>query len=176
MLKALTSIFSSIFSVSISVVRGAEELVVGVIYDPTRDEMFTAEAGSGAYLDNDRLSVTAQGELAHSLLVTGFPYDLRTNPDNNLNHFAAFATRARAVRRLGSAAIDLAYVACGRFDGYWELRLNLWDWVAGVLMVREAGGMATTFDGSEKVLAGHETLLATNGRIHQQMLETLNGS
>jgi myo-inositol-1(or 4)-monophosphatase len=108
-----------------------------------------------------------------SLLVTGFPYDVRTNPNNNINHYSTLALRSRGVRRLGSAALDLAYVAAGRLDGYWELRLNPWDWAAGVLMVREAGGQVTTMTGGQKVLAGDETLLATNGLIHERMIEAL---
>ena len=161
-----------IFSVSIACVR-AEQLLLGVIYDPTREELFHTLAGEGAFLNEAPIRVSAATTLDESLLVTGFPYDIRTNPDNNLSYFNALAVRARAVRRLGSAALDLAYVAAGRFDGYWELRLNPWDWAAGVLLVREAGGRATTFGEDEKVLDGDATLVATNGRIHEQLITAL---
>ena len=161
-----------IFSVSIACVR-AKELLLGVIYDPTREELFHTLAGVGAFLNEAPIRVSAAATLDESLLVTGFPYDIRTNPDNNLSYFNALAVRARAVRRLGSAALDLAYVAAGRFDGYWELRLNPWDWAAGVLLVREAGGRATTFAEDEKVLDGDPTLVATNGRIHEQLITAL---
>jgi len=161
-----------IFSVSIACVR-VEELLLGVIYDPTREELFHTLAGEGAFLNEAPIRVSAATTLDESLLVTGFPYDIRTNPDNNLSYFNALAVRARAVRRLGSAALDLAYVAAGRFDGYWELRLNPWDWAAGVLLIREAGGRATTFGEDEKVLDGDATLVATNGRIHEQLITAL---
>ena len=164
-----------IFSISIACVR-ADELLLGVIYDPTRDELYHAVAGEGAFLNETPVRVSAADMLGESLLVTGFPYDIRTNPDNNLDYFNRLALRARAVRRLGSAALDLAYVAAGRFDGYWELRLNAWDWAAGVLMVREAGGRATTFSEDEKVLGGDATLVATNGQIHDELLAVLNSS
>ena len=161
-----------IFSVSIACVR-AKELLLGVIYDPTREELFHTLAGEGAFLNEAPIRVSAAATLDESLLVTGFPYDIRTNPDNNLSYFNALAVRARAVRRLGSAALDLAYVAAGRFDGYWELRLNPWDWAAGVLLIREAGGRATTFAEDEKMLDGDPTLVATNGRIHEQLITAL---
>ena len=161
-----------IFSISIACVSG-EGLLLGVIYDPTRDELFHTLAGEGAFLNEVPLRISAANTLDDSLLVTGFPYDIRTNPDNNLDYFNRLALRARAVRRLGAAALDLAYVAAGRFDGYWELRLNPWDWAAGVLMVREAGGRATTFSEDEKVLDGDATLVATNGHIHRELVGAL---
>ena len=160
------------YSVSIGLMAG-DRILAGVVYDPSRDELFHASEGGGAWLGDQRLQVSETHVLEDSLLVTGFPYDLRTNPDNNLDHFSEFAVRSRAVRRLGSAALDLAYVAAGRFEGYWELRLNAWDWAAGVLLTREAGGVVTTFSGVDKVLDGDETMLATNGRIHDLMMETL---
>ena len=164
-----------IFSISIACVR-AEELLLGVIYDPTRKELFHTLAGAGAFLNEAPIRVSATTALDESLLVTGFPYDIRTNPDNNLSYFNTLAVRARAVRRLGSAALDLAYVAAGRLDGYWELRLNPWDWAAGVLLVRESGGRVTTFGRDEKVLDGDATLVATNGQIHDELLAALNSS
>jgi myo-inositol-1(or 4)-monophosphatase len=162
-----------IFSVSIACVQD-EELLLGVIYDPSREELFHTEAGEGAFLNEAPIRVSAATTLDESLLVTGFPYDIRTNPDNNLSYFNALAVRARAVRRLGSAALDLAYVAAGRFDGYWELRLNPWDWAAGVLLVREAGGRVTTFGEDDMVLDGDATLVATNGKIHDELLAALS--
>ena len=164
-----------IFSISIACVR-AEELLLGVIYDPTREELFHTLAGEGAFLNQAPIRVSVTSTLDESLLVTGFPYDIRSNPDNNLSYFNALAVRARAVRRLGSAALDLAYVAAGRFDGYWELRLNPWDWAAGVLLVREAGGRVTTFGKAEKVLDGDATLVATNGQIHDELLAVLKSN
>ena len=163
------------YSVSIGLMAN-KRLLFGVVYDPTRDELFHASEGGGAWLGDQPLDVSETRSLEDSLLVTGFPYDIRTNPNNNLDHYSTFALRSRAVRRLGSAALELAYVAAGRFEGYWELRLNPWDWAAGVLMVREAGGMVTTFSGDDKVLEGDETLLATNGQIHEEMLLTLGGT
>jgi myo-inositol-1(or 4)-monophosphatase len=162
-----------IFSISIACVQ-ADELLLGVIYDPTRDELYHTVAGEGAFLNEALLRVSPADKLGESLLVTGFPYDIRTNPDNNLSYFNALAVRARAVRRLGSAALDLAYVAAGRFDGFWELRLNPWDWAAGVLLVREAGGRVTTFGADEKILDGDASLVATNGKIHAELLAVLN--
>ena len=164
-----------IFSISIACVR-AGELLLGVIYDPTREELFHTLAGEGAFLNQAPIRVSVTSTLDESLLVTGFPYDIRSNPDNNLSYFNALAVRARAVRRLGSAALDLAYVATGRFDGYWELRLNPWDWAAGVLLVREAGGRVTTFGKAEKVLDGDATLVATNGQIHDELLAVLKSN
>jgi len=163
------------YSVSIGLMVGGR-LAFGVVYDPNRDELFHASAGKGAWLGDKPLQVSETGSLEDSLLVTGFPYDIRTNPNNNLDHFGEFAVRTQAVRRLGSAALDLAYVAAGRFEGYWELRLNPWDWAAGVLLTREAGGTVTTFSGGDKVIGGDETLLATNGRVHEQMTTALGGT
>ncbi len=160
------------YSVSIGLMSG-DRVLFGVVYDPTRDEMFHATEGGGAWLGEQPLQVSQTRALDDSLLVTGFPYDIRTNPDNNLDHFAEFCLLSRAVRRLGSAALDLAYVAAGRFDAYWELRLNPWDWAAGMLMVREAGGAVTTFSGDVKVLEGEETMLASNGFLHEAMQRVL---
>lgn len=161
-----------IFSVSIA---GRREgiLEFAVVYDPMRDELFQAERGRGGVLNDRPLVVSTAVDLAESLLVTGFPYDLRENPDNNLDRFALLSRRARAVRRLGSAALDLAYVAAGRFDGYWELRLSPWDMAAGMLLVEEAGGTVTRIDGSPDPLQPPTSIVATNGRIHGGLLEAL---
>lgn len=162
-----------IWSVSIGVVDDAGPLA-GVVYDPNRNECFTAVRGGGAFLDGRRLHVTSGVPLPEALLVTGFPYDLRTSDVDNLDHFARFMKRSRAVRRLGSAAIDLAWVAAGRFDGFWELKLHPWDVAAGALLVREAGGVVTRFGGeawdvfSDEIVAGHPELAASLHEVLRQ--------
>jgi len=161
------------FCVSIACTQGGVP-ALGVIYDPLREELFQALVGGGASLNGEPLRVSETGSLQEALLVTGFPYDIRTNPQNNLDHYSRLALLSLGVRRLGSAALDLAYVAAGRFDGYWELRLNPWDWAAGALLVREAGGRVTDFRGSEEVLVGADSLVATNGRVHDELRAALN--
>jgi myo-inositol-1(or 4)-monophosphatase len=147
--------------------------VVGAIYDPTRAELFTAERGAGAFLNGQRLHVSAAAELIDALLVTGFPYDVHKQTGDLVTMFGAFLGRARAVRRLGSAALDLCYVAAGRFDGYWEQHLWPWDVAAGALVVTEAGGRVTGMDGSEfDPAAAH--LVASNGRVHTAMLTVIS--
>jgi myo-inositol-1(or 4)-monophosphatase len=170
-----------VYSVVLALLHGGQP-ALGVVYDPTRDELFTALRGEGAFLDGRparsvhspgrRLGVSSHQPLSRALLVTGFPYDIRTNPDNNIARFNHFAVRARAVRRLGSAALDLAYVAAGRFDGYWETRLNPWDVAAGVLMVREAGGRVTDYADVD-VPVPTAGLVASNGLIHAEMLTVI---
>ncbi len=160
-----------IFAVSIAVQR-AGRLLAGVVYDPMRDEMFAAGAGHGATLNGQPVRVSGAAELGSSLLVTGFPYDMWTNPENNLAQFGAFAVRTRGVRRLGSAALDLAYVAAGRFDGFWELRLQPWDVAAGALLVMEAGGLVTDARGGADFL-NDPSILAANPALHARMLEVL---
>jgi myo-inositol-1(or 4)-monophosphatase len=160
-----------VFGVSIALEAG-RRLVLGVVYDPSRDEMFVAERGGGATLNDAAIRVSAAVSVGTSLLVTGFPYNIRETADTNLAEYAAFSLRARAVRRLGSAVIDLAYVACGRFDGYWELRLGAWDVAAGAVLVEEAGGRITGIDGGALDVDA-PTLLATNGLIHDEMLRAL---
>jgi myo-inositol-1(or 4)-monophosphatase len=160
-----------IFGVSIAL-ETARRLVLGVVYDPSRDEMFVGERGGGATLNDVPIKVSAAPSVGASLLVTGFPYNIRETADTNLREYAAFSLRARAVRRLGSAAIDLAYVACGRFDAYWELRLGAWDVAAGAVLVEEAGGRVTGIDG-HALDVDAPTLLASNGLIHDEMLAAL---
>jgi myo-inositol-1(or 4)-monophosphatase len=160
-----------VFSVSIALQR-LGETGVGVVFDPTRGEMFTALRGSGAELNGRRISVSSTAELDRSLLATGFPYDIRESRENNLDHFVDFAVRAQAVRRCGSAALDLCYVACGRFDGFWELKLASWDVAAGLLMVAEAGGRVTDFQGGPPDSSGRETV-ASNGLIHDTLIQVL---
>ena len=142
---------------------------VGAIFDPTRQELFTAERGQGAFLNGRPLTVSTADVLIDGLLVTGFPYDVHQQLGDLMDLFAAFLGRARAVRRLGSAALDLCYVAAGRFEGFWEQQLKPWDVAAGALMVEEAGGRVTGMDGSPfDPAAAH--LIASNGLIHDQMV------
>jgi myo-inositol-1(or 4)-monophosphatase len=143
------------------------QIVAGVIFDPTRNELFVAEKGKGAYLNGRRIQVSRTETVAESLLATGFPSRKRhQNP--NIHFYQEITMRSHGVRRAGSAALDLAYTACGRFDGYWEFNLNPWDTSAGSLMVTEAGGAITYFDGSPFRLASRE-ILASNGRIHGEL-------
>jgi myo-inositol-1(or 4)-monophosphatase len=161
-----------IFAVSIGLeVRG--RLALGVVYDPNQDELFVAERGRGAWLGDRRLSVSSTSTLNESLLATGFPYNLRDTPDNNLAEFAAFCVRAQGVRRIGSAVIYLSYVAAGRVDGYWELRLGPWDVAAGALLVEEAGGRVTSLTGGPLDIDA-PTVVASNGLIHEEMLTVIH--
>ena len=160
-----------VFTVSIALEKD-RRLILGVVYDPMREEVFEAVEGEGALLNGRRIRVSAVDDLNRSLLATGFPYDLRESPVNNIVHFNHFLTRAQAVRRCGSAAMDLCYVACGRFDGFWELKLKPWDHAAGVLIVREAGGRVSDFEGGEFVITSQESL-ASNGLIHEAMIRVL---
>ena len=160
-----------IFCVSVGLERKGE-LVLGVVYDPNFDELFTAEKGKGAFLNNRRIRVSTTKKLGESLLVTGFPYDIKSRSDGIVKHFENFLKEGQAVRRLGSAALDLCYVAAGCFDGYWENSLNPWDMAAGVLLVQEAGGWVTDFRGFPTTIY-QKPVLATNGVIHEQMIEVL---
>lgn len=148
--------------------------LVAAVYDPTRRELFTAERGSGAWLNGVPLRVSASDTLIDSLLVTGFPYNVQRDPAELIGLFSAFITKARAVRRLGSAALDLCYVAAGRVDGFWEQKLQAWDVAAGALIVMEAGGEVTTTTGTP-YQSREASVLATNGRIHLEMLTTIQG-
>jgi myo-inositol-1(or 4)-monophosphatase len=148
------------------------EAVVGAVYDPTRRELFTAERGRGAWLNGVPLRVSRAGTLIDSLLCTGFHYEIHKNRRELIELFSELLGHARAVRRLGSAAIDLCYVAAARFDGFWERQLHPWDVAAGALIVAEAGGQVTAMDGS--VFSSSEgSVLATNGLIHQAMLDKI---
>jgi myo-inositol-1(or 4)-monophosphatase len=160
-----------IFCVSIGLEYNGE-VILGVVYDPNMNELFTAEKGKGALLNGEPIHVSRTKGLRESLVVTGFPYDIKDNPDHAIEHFTNFLTEARAVRRLGSAALDLCYVAAGRFDGFWEVKLNAWDMAAGVLLVQEAGGRWTDFEGKPSSIYTRK-MLSTNGRIHEQMVEVL---
>ena len=146
--------------------------ILGVIVDPSRDELFTAIEYRGARLNGHPIHVSKTATLDSSLLVTGFAYDIRDTPRNNLDHFARFALKAQGLRRTGSAALDLCYVAAGRFDGFWEVQLNPWDMAAGSVIVKEAGGRLTDFSGKDLSIYGQE-LVASNGQIHEAMLQVL---
>ncbi|MFO7570137.1 MAG: inositol monophosphatase family protein [Smithellaceae bacterium] len=159
------------FCVSIALEQEGQ-VVVAVIYDPTRDDLFFAQRSGGAYLNGRKLQVSVLEDLSTGLLATGFPYDIRVNPDNNLNYFNAMATKVQAIRRAGAAALDLAYLAASRFDGFWELRLKPWDTAAGCLLVEEAGGRVSDMAGLPWRL-NSQGLVASNGLIHQQMLDVL---
>lgn len=163
-----------IFSVTLALlVNGVIE--VGATYDPIYDELYTAQRGQGAFLNGERLHVSAVPTLDKALLVTGFPYDRRTNPNNNIKQFTDFSLQAQGVLRLGSAALDLAAVAAGRLDGYWEFKINPWDIAAGVLMVTEAGGQVTMPDGSPLDLFARQ-IVASNGLIQNEMIQVLADS
>lgn len=159
------------FCVSIAVeIRGKVQL--GMVLDPLRNELFFAERGKGAFLNEKPISVSSATRLSKSLLVTGFAYDVRTDPINNFNHFINFSMKAQGVRRTGSAALDLCYVASGRLDGFWELKLQPWDTAAGSLILTEAGGRLSDFSGKPYSIYDSE-LLATNGKIHREMIDVL---
>ena len=149
------------------------EPLVGVIYDPLRDETFAAEKGGGATLNGHSIQVSAVKELAKAFLATGFPYARRVAADNNTRRLDHFLRRSEGVRRAGAAALDLAYVACGRFEGYWEAGLHPWDVAAGILLVQEAGGRTSNYAGAWEAILSGEEIVASNGHIHEQMLRVL---
>ncbi|WP_242341115.1 MULTISPECIES: inositol monophosphatase family protein [Anaeromyxobacter] len=159
------------FAVNVAV-ADARGLAAGATYDPLRDELFTAARGEGAFLGDVRLRHSGRAELVGSLLVTGFPYDIHQHHDYPLRLFGAFLRRARAVRRFGSAALDLAYVAAGRFDGFWEQRLKPWDVAAGILLAREAGALVTDMAGGERMLDTGD-IVAAPPSLHAPMLEVI---
>lgn len=161
-----------IFSVAIAYAE-AGQMRLGVVYDPMRDECFSAEKGKGAWLNGAPLQVSETQTLDRSLLVTGFPYDIRTGSQTNLENFDRFSLSAQAVRRLGSAALDLCYVAAGRFDGYWEMSLEAWDIAAGSLIAREAGAVVSDIHGSPDFMQPPHSILAAPAGVHAQMLQVL---
>ncbi len=161
-----------IFSTSVAFARN-DEILVGVVLDPVRGELFTAIRDRGACLNGRPISVSKAGQLSESLLVTGFPYDIDSCIDPIVDRFSRCLKAAQGMRRLGSAALDLCYVACGRFDGFWESHLKPWDSAAGVLVAREAGGRVTDFSNQAHRLDSGQ-LLATNGRIHEEMISLLS--
>lgn len=164
------------YSVSIALADKDNNLLVGVIYNPVTQELFSAAAGHGATLNGEPIHVTGHVEtLQDAVLATGFPYHKATNPDNNIKRFNVIELEVRAVRCFGSAALDLAYVASGRLAGYWESFLNSWDCYAGILLVREAGGTVTDYDGNEANLTGR-TLIATNGKIQAALQDMIQAN
>ena len=162
------------FCTSIALTTPDRQPLLGVIYDPTRRELFTATYGGGAHLDGQPLHVTQTAELVDAVVTSGFPYDKHTNPDNNLKEWSAFLLKIRGERRLGSAALDLCYVAAGRLDGYWEKNLKPYDALAGMLLVREAGGIVTDYRGGPNPqLEDLGRYVASNGCLHDAMLKVL---
>jgi myo-inositol-1(or 4)-monophosphatase len=159
------------FGVSVAVEREGT-VVAGAVYDPLLDESFTAALGGGASRNGKPIAVSETRELRKSLLATGFAYDVKSSSDNNFDYFRAFVLTGQAIRRDGSAALDLCYLACGRFDGFWELKLKPWDTAAGLLILHEAGGVSTRLDGGLYDIHQPD-LLASNGLVHGQMVEVL---
>jgi myo-inositol-1(or 4)-monophosphatase len=160
------------FSVSIAAVQGDLPLA-GVVYNPLLGELFFAEKGKGAYFNGKRMSVSNKTDLDKSLLATGFPYNVEKNPNSCIDHVTKVLSMGIPIRRLGSAALDLSYIACGRFDAYWEMGLHPWDIAAGKLLVEEAGGMVTHYDGSNRPINSSTNILATNKKLHGAMMNIL---
>jgi myo-inositol-1(or 4)-monophosphatase len=161
-----------VFCVSIGVMV-KNHIVAGAIYDPNFDELFTAQKGRGAFLNGRRLKVSTIASVRKSLLVTGFPYNIVEDPHHAVEHFVDFLMKAQAVRRMGSAAIDMAYVAAGRYEGFWEVNLHPWDVAAGGILVSEAGGRLSNFDGGEYDLFNRE-IVASNSLVHDEMISILS--
>lgn len=160
-----------LYSVSIAVEeRGT--VVAGVVYEPNLGELFTAEKGKGARLNGKPIHVSKVSSLIESMVVTGFPYTIQQNPDHAIEHFVNILMHAQGVRRLGSAAVDLCYVACGRFEAFWEVTLSPWDMAAGVLIVEEAGGRFSDFTGAPTSIYKKQ-VLASNALVHDKMVEVL---
>ncbi|XZF15279.1 inositol monophosphatase family protein [Chitinophagaceae bacterium MMS25-I14] len=154
-------------------VKHKEDLILGVVYNPMMDEFFFAEKDKGAFLNDEPIRVSEKKDFERACLVTGFPYKWPNSQEHPIKVFERFILQGLPVRRLGSAAIDLCWVACGRFDGFWEYNLNSWDVAAGYLIVQEAGGKITNFQGDPYSVFDKETL-ATNGHIHNEMLHQIN--
>lgn len=164
-----------IFSISLALTDAEMRPLVGVVYDPISDEMFSAALGHGATLNGRPLHVSAATTLESCVVGSGFPYDKHTNPDNNLKEWGAFLVRVRGMRRLGSAALDLCYVATGRLDGYWESGVKPWDILAGALCVMEAGGVVSNYAGqNSNQMYAQGRLVAANPVIHRLMVEVLS--
>lgn len=161
-----------IFCVAMGLVSGKTP-IAGIIYHPMGGEMFTGVRGAGAFLGSEKLRVAQTADLNDAVLATGFPYDIRESEIDNLDHFARFAKTARAIRRMGAAALDLAWTAAGRFDGFWEMKLSPWDCIAGALMCMEAGAVATDFSGNPfDPLKGQ--VIAANPVLHPQIREIVS--
>ena len=162
-----------IFCVTVAL-QYEQALMLGLTYDPLRDELFCAEQNRGATLNGRTLRVSGTPRLVESLVATGFPYKKATIADNNLAEFSRVAPKVQGIRRAGSAALDLAYVAAGRLDGYWEAHLSPWDWAAGLVLVQEAGGKVTDRGGQPWGMQS-KAMVATNGLIHEELLRVVSG-
>lgn len=160
-----------VFAVSIAAVEG-DELKTGVIFDPVHDELFWAEKGGGAFLNGRPIHVSAKKEMAYSMLASGFPWRSKAQIRPYLTCFRELFLEAAGIRRMGAAAIDLAYTACGRFDGFWEMKLHAWDIAAGILIIEEAGGRATDFEGGRNFLQTGN-VVAGNIHVHPQILKVV---
>ncbi len=160
------------FAISIGLEQ-KKEIICGIVYDPIKDEMFIAEKGNGSYLNNQRMRVSARQKLKDCLIVTGGPKISSTSHKKILSEYKSFSTNViTPIRKMGSAALDMAYVAAGRFDGFWQRDLNYWDIAAGIILVKEAGGFVTDFNGEDKFIES-KTILVTNSRINKEMIEIL---
>ena len=160
------------FAISIGLEHN-KEIICGIIYDPIKDEMFTAEKGNGAYLNNQRIRVSSRSKLKDCLIATGGPRHNQKERDLALKEYDKFSSSVDIpVRKMGSASLDLAYVAAGRFDGMWQRNLNYWDIAAGIILIKEAGGFVTDFNGNDAYIE-KKTILATNSRINKEMIEVL---
>ena len=160
------------FAISIAFIHRGN-LVLGVVHDPLREEIFWATSLGDAYLNGEKIVVSSAKNLSESIIATGFPYDLAPDTENNLNYFIDFSYASQGLRRAGSAALDLCYVAASRLDGFWELKLRPWDMAAGALIVKKAGGIVTDFDGKPWRL-NSDRIVAANPEIHSQMLSIIN--
>lgn len=160
------------FAVSIALLEGGQP-IVGVVFDPLRDELFAASSTTKATLNGDPIRVSSTSRMKHSLLATGFPYNVRSLEKNNLSEFSRISLRAQGIRRAGAAALDLSYTACGRLDGYWELQLQPWDMAAGALVLQSAGGTVTDISGGDNWLS-NPSIAASNGKIHSELLTALS--
>ncbi|MBN2017260.1 MAG: inositol monophosphatase [Candidatus Cloacimonetes bacterium] len=150
-----------------------DESILGVVYNPILDELFYAEKGKGSFRNDQTISVSYNADFSKSLLATGFPYDMYNEERNNIRYFSKMIKQCRGIRRPGAAALDMCYVACGIFDGYWELELFPWDTAAGLIIVEEAGGKVTTFDGLQFSIFDKE-IVASNGKVHKEMLKGIS--
>lgn len=164
-----------IYSVSIAFAVD-EKVELAAICDPAKQELFSAARGRGAFLNGSPVALAPTQELIHSLLVTGFPYDMATTTEDNLGNYGNLAKKSQGVRRLGSAALDCCYVSCGRFDGYWELDVQPWDVAAGTLLVEEAGGMVSNANGDAFQLKPHASILCASPRMHSLLRQEIHSS
>jgi myo-inositol-1(or 4)-monophosphatase len=162
-----------VFSVSIGLTGADDQPLIGVVYDPTRDECFRARRGGGATLNGAPIHVSDVPALGKAVVATGFPMDRWTNPDNNTKELVNFIVCAQDIRRIGSAALELAYVAAGRYDGFWEMQLNAWDVMAGLLLITEAGGQIGNYRGQMDGVYMGQSIIASNGLIHKAMQDVI---